>query len=53
MVRRKSITGADTYLILDQELHALNWSSSSLGHGGGNTTHCDKASARSIAIQLM
>jgi hypothetical protein len=29
-----------TYLVLDQELDTLNGSSSSLGDGGRNTTHC-------------
>ena len=29
-----------TYLVLDQKLDTLNWSSGSLRDGSGNTTHC-------------
>lgn len=36
------VTIAGTYLILNEELDALNWGSSSLGYGGRDTAHCNR-----------
>jgi hypothetical protein len=41
----EKIRADKTYLILDQELDTLDWSSCGLGDGGGDTTHCYRRSA--------
>ena len=38
--KKKSVGIKKTYLVLNQELDTLNGSSSGLGDGGRNTTHC-------------
>lgn len=38
-----SLKGAETNLVLDQELDTLNGGSSGLGDSGGDTTHCNNS----------
>lgn len=37
------LKGAETNLVLDQELDTLNGGSSGLGDSGGDTTHCENS----------
>jgi hypothetical protein len=46
----KKLLISKTYLVLDQELDTLNGSSSGLGDGGGNTTHCYRKSVSDIFV---